>query len=328
MGPPSGADAVVVEQLTKVYHPGRADEVRAVDDISFHVRRGEIFGMLGPNGAGKTTLVNVLTTLTTPTSGHASVMGHDVVHDSLAVRRSIAVVLQQFAVELYLTVRDNFITFGNFHGISLEESRRRAERILAQFHLEEHASKKAQELSIGTRRRLQVAKMFMVDSPVLFLDEPSIGMDPFVRRELLSTIREQARGGRTIFLTTQVLSEAEELCDHIVIVNGGKIAAEGDLAGLKRLSHGYYNVTLTFPSVGEDLLEHFRRAAPTRLEVKRNLVEMTLHASEAEALAWLASLAQRWPVSNFEVSGASLEDVFFELLGRPRGPGNADEENG
>jgi ABC-type multidrug transport system ATPase subunit len=324
----SSDDAIRVEELTKTYHPGRPDEVRAVDGISFAVRKGEVFGMLGPNGAGKTTLVNVLTTLTLPTSGRAWVMGHDVVEESLAVRRSIAVVLQQFAVEQYLTVRDNFITFGKFHGISIAESRRRAERVLSQFHLEEHASKKAQDLSVGTKRRVQVAKMFLVDSPVLFLDEPSIGMDPFVRRELLATIQEQARGGRTIFLTTQVLSEAEELCDHIVIVDSGKIAAEGDLASLKRLSRGFYNVTLSFPSVGEELLADLRRAKPTRLEVKRNLVEMTLHASESEALEWLAALARQWPVSNVEVRGASLEDVFFELLGRAAKASSAASGNG
>ena len=203
--------AITVEQLTKVYRSGRGDEVRAVDGVSFHVEQGEIFGLLGPNGAGKTTLLRMLTTLTLPTSGRASVLGHDVVRDALAVRRSIAVVLQQYAVELFLTVRDNLITFGKFHGLSLRECRERAAKVLAQFHLEEHATHKAQDLSSGTRRRLQVAKMFMVESPLFFLDEPTVGMDPFVRRELLATIREQARAAFDAGRSSEEATKAVDL---------------------------------------------------------------------------------------------------------------------
>lgn len=308
--------AVAVERLTKIYHAGRPNEIRAVEGISFEVRRGEIFGLLGENGAGKTTLVNILTTLTLPTSGRAEVMGYDVVRQSLAVRRSIAVVLQQFAVELYLSVRDNLITFAKFQGYSLEESRGRAKRILAQFHLEEYGDARAQDLSIGTRRRLQVAKMFMVDSPLLFLDEPAVGMDPLVKREFLTTVREHATAGRTIFLTTQVLSEAEDLCDRVLIMDRGKIAAEGDIASLKLMSRGFYNVILSFESVSEELLAHIRQARPARLEVKQNTVRITLRSSEPEVLKWLGALSAKWNILNFEVSGASLEDVFLDVLGK------------
>jgi len=307
--------AIVVDQITKLYREGRADEVRAVDGITLAVKRGEIFGLLGPNGAGKTTLLKVLTTLARPTSGRATVLGHDVVRSPLAVRRAIAVVLQQYAVELFLTVRENLITYGKLHGLSREECRQRAEKVLAQFRLEEHASQKAQDLSGGTRRRLQVSKSFLVDTPILFLDEPTIGMDPFVRRDLLGTIREQARGGRTIFLTTQTLSEAEELCDHIVILNQGRIAAEGDLASLKLLSRGLYDVTMAVEVVGEDLLSRLRAASPLRLEVKGNTVRMTLRSSESQVLSLLGAISERWPILHFEVSGPSLEDIFMEILG-------------
>ncbi|MBI4441803.1 MAG: ABC transporter ATP-binding protein [Acidobacteria bacterium] len=309
--------AIRVEQLTKVYRPGKQDEVRAVDGVSFQVRRGEIFGLLGPNGAGKTTLLKVLTTLTSPTSGNAAVLGHDVVRQALAVRQTIAVVLQQYAAELFLTVRDNLITFGKFHGLPLEQCRRRAEKILHQFRLEEHSSHKAQDLSGGTRRRVQVAKMFLVDSPVLFLDEPTVGMDPFIKRELMATIGQQARSGRTILLTTQMLSEAEEMCDRVLILDRGKVVAEGDIASLKRMSGGFYDVVLTFAFVEEPLLERLRQANPVRLEVRRNTVEMTLQGPEAGVLALLSSLAERWPILNLEVNGASLEDIFVELLGQP-----------
>ncbi|MBI3895233.1 MAG: ABC transporter ATP-binding protein [Acidobacteria bacterium] len=312
--------AIVVEQLRKIYRPGRRQEVKAVDGVSLEVRQGEIFGLLGPNGAGKTTLLKVLTTLTLPTAGRAAVMGHDVVKEALEVRQAIAVVLQEYAVELYLSVWDNLITFGKFHGLSLAESRRRAEKVLAQFHLEEYASQKAQDLSGGTRRRLQVSKMFLVETPVLFLDEPTIGMDPFVKRELLATIKEQARAGRTVFLTTQMLSEAEELCDRVLILDRGKVAAEGDLASLKLMSRGLYDVVASFESVGEELLSCLRRANPLRLEVKRNTVEMTLRCPEREVLTLLSAVAERWLILHFEVSGASLEDVFLEILGKPPRP--------
>ena len=310
--------AIRVEELSKVYRPGRADEIRAVDGVSFEVRRGEIVGLLGPNGAGKTTLLRMLTTLTLPTAGRASVLGHDVVRDALAVRRSIGVVLQQYAVELFLTVRDNLTTFGRFHGLSLQDCRERAEKVLAQFHLEEHAAHKAQDLSGGTRRRLQVAKIFMVEAPVLFLDEPTIGLDPFVKRGLLATIRGQARAGRTIFLTTQMLNEAEELCDRVLILDRGRIAAQGDLASLKRLARGIYDVALSFESVSEELLACLRETGPLRMEIKGRTVELTLRRSESEVLALLSALAERWPILSFEVSGASLEDIFMEILGRLR----------
>ena len=158
--------------------------------------------------------------------------------------------------------------------------------------------------------------MFLVESPVLFLDEPTTGMDPFVKRELLATIREQARAGRTIFLTTQMLSEAEELCDRVLILDRGKIAAQGDLASLKLLSHGIYDVVLSFGSVPDELLARLHEAAPLRMEVKRNTVELTLRTTEGEVLALLSSLAERWPILHFEVSGASLEDIFVQVLGR------------
>ena len=309
--------AIALEQISKVYRSGNG-ELRAVDRVSFEVRRGEIFGLLGPNGAGKTTLLKMLTTLTLPTEGRAAVAGHDVQRDPLAVRRSIAVVLQQYAVDQFLTVRENLITFARFHGYPMEECRRRADKVIAQFRLEDCASQKAQDLSGGTKRRVQVAKVFLADFPILFLDEPTTGMDPFVKRELLATIREQARAGQTIFLTTQMLNEAEELCDRVLILDRGTVAAEGDLGSLKLLSRNLYDVTVSFESVGEPLLERLRQAGPARMEVRRNTVEMTLRSTEADVLALLTALAERWPILHFEVSGASLEDIFLEILSRPK----------
>src|SRR5262245_60209876 len=240
--------AISVNGLTKVYTRRRlpwrraGTPVRAVDGLSFAVRRGAIFGLLGPNGAGKTTTLKILTTLARPTGGEAEVLGFDVLRQPLEVRRRISAVIQETAVELFLTVRDNLLTFARFHGIAAREAERRAAGVIERFQLGAERERKVQDLSGGYRRRVQVAKVFMVDTAVVFLDEFSTGMDPILKRSVMDQLREAAANGRTIILTTQVLSEAEELCDDILIVNRGKQVARGDLHALKLLSEGVYEV--------------------------------------------------------------------------------------
>jgi ABC-2 type transport system ATP-binding protein len=308
---------VEIQDLTKVYRERSSKPVRALDGLSLQVEQGELLGLLGPNGAGKSTLINILSTLTEPTSGSARVNGFDVVKDPLAVRRSIAVVLQTSSAEAFLSVWENFVSYGLFQGLSLADARRRAAQAVDVFELGEFTRVKCQDLSGGNKRRVQSAKAFLAETPILFLDEATTGMDAVIKRRVVELIREQAKNGRTILLTTQVLSEAEELCDEIVIVDHGKIAAQGDLASLKALSKGFYNVALSFGSVEEELLNTLRRAQPSRMDVKRNTISMTLRGSEAEVLARLALVAERWPIMSVEITGASLEDIFFELLGKP-----------
>lgn len=312
------SDPIAVQDLVKVYSTRRGTPVRALDGMTFRVAAGQIFGLLGPNGAGKTTLIKILTTLTLPVSGRAWVLGRDVVREPLAVRRSIAVVLQENAVELFLTVRDNLITFGKFHGLSLTEAGRRADRVLEQFRLGEYAQQKAQDLSGGYRRRVQVAKMFTVSTPILFLDEATIGMDPIIRRDFLSLLREEASNGRTIFLTTQNLGEAEELCDTILIMNRGRILAHGDLPSLKMLSHQMYDVVLTVKEVNGNLREFLSGLRLPRLQIKDTSVEFTVKGDEHSVLQIVEEVSRRATLLKFEVEGASLEDVFLELLKEER----------
>src|SRR5207245_3971679 len=178
-------------------------------------------------------LLKALTPLNRPTAGRARVLGFDVVAKPLEVRRRISVVLQETAIEQFLSVRDNLLTFARFHGLDSALARRRAEEVLERFHLAPEADRKAIDLSGGYQRRVQVAKVFMVTTPVLFLDEFSTGMDPILKRAVMGYLREEARQGRTIMLTTQILSEAEELCDDILIMNKGRQVARGDLHALK-----------------------------------------------------------------------------------------------
>jgi ABC-2 type transport system ATP-binding protein len=305
--------ALEVENLVKVYQKRGQPAICAVDGLSFQVPQGVIFGLLGPNGAGKTTTLKILSTLSRPTGGAARVMGRDVVEHPLAARRHISVVLQETAVELFLSVRDNLLSYGRFHGLDGSRARARSGEIMAQFGLTPEAGRKAQDLSGGFRRRLQVAKVFMVRTPVLFLDEFSTGMDPILKRSVMEMLREEARQGRTIVLTTQVLSEAEELCDDILIINRGRAVAQGDLNTLKLLSEGVYDLVLTFDKLPEGVEAELRAMNPRRLTVSQNTVEVTLKAPEPEVLALVARLASRGHVLRVELSGASLEDIFVEL---------------
>jgi ABC-2 type transport system ATP-binding protein len=301
--------AIRAEGLVKVYRRN----ARAVDELSFEVRRGSIFGLLGPNGAGKTTTLKILTTLVKPTAGRASVAGFDVVASPLEVRRRIVVVIQESAADLFLTVRDNLLTFGRFHRLDAETIRRRAEDVMTRFGLIEEANRKVLDLSGGFKRRVQVAKAFMVDAPVVFLDEFSTGMDPILKRSMMAALREQAEEGRTIVLTTQILSEAEELCDDILILNEGREIARGDLHALKLLTENVYEVTMTFDKVPDGLESELAARRPLRLSVAQNTVAVALKEDEARVLALVADLARRGRVLRVEVNGASLEDVFVEL---------------
>lgn len=306
--------ALEVIDLVKVYESRRNPPVRAVDGMSFAVRRGEIFGLLGPNGAGKTTILKVLTTLVTPTSGSAQAMGYDVVAQALDVRRSVAVMLQEPAVELFLTVRDNLLTRARFHGLGGDAARRRAGAVLERFHLLPEADRKVQDLSGGYRRRVQLAKVFMLDTPVTFLDEFSTGMDPILKRAVMGHLREEAARGRTIVLTTQVLTEAEELCDDILIMNKGKQVARGDIHTLKLLSQGLYDVVMTFAELPASIEADVARLNPLRVNIDQNTIELALKAEEARVLELVSELAKKGDVLKVKVSGASLEDVFVELM--------------
>ena len=306
--------ALHVDSLVKTYRRWRGAPLRAVDGLSFEVRAGAIFGLLGPNGAGKTTTLKILNTLTPPTSGRASVLGFDVVRQGLEVRRRISVVLQESAVDLLLGARDNLLTYARFHRVEARAARRRADDVLARFQLAEAADRKVMDLSGGQRRRVQVAKVFMVDTPVVFLDEFSTGMDPILKRSVMELLRDEARRGRTIILTTQILTEAEELCDDILIMNRGRQVARGDLHALKLLSDGLKEVSLTFERLPDGLEAELRALAPLHLRISQNTVELGLRMPEAEVLELVSRLAGRGTVLRVEVGGASLEDVFLSLM--------------
>jgi ABC-2 type transport system ATP-binding protein len=309
---------IEVRDLAKTYRSGD-DAIDALRGVSFDVRDGEIFGLLGPNGAGKTTLVKILTTITVPTGGTALVNGFDVRRRPLDVRRHIAVVLQQAAVETMLSVEDNLLIYAKLHGVRSADARKRMKPIVEEFELADKLRETVQDLSIGTKRRVQVAKIFMVDTPIVFLDEASTGMDPIMKRRVMNRIRaESKQGGRTVVFTTQILSEAEELCDNIMIINQGRTLASGTLAELRKLSEQLFRVSIGFADGTEGLQSKLAALGAADVKIDGRQAELTFRGEETALLERLAALSRHAPISTFEVRGADLEQIFVRLVQEQR----------
>jgi ABC-2 type transport system ATP-binding protein len=306
-------NAIKVEDLRKVYRTG-SGSINALDGVSFEVPQGRIYGLLGPNGAGKSTLVKILSTITTATSGKATVMGFDVTHQALLTRQQMTVVLQQTATENLLTVRDNLLIYAYLHGVKPQSAAAKLQEVAEEFELSAILRDTVQELSLGTKRRIQVAKIFMLSAPLIVLDEATTGMDPLMKRRVLDRLRAEARNGKTILLTTQVLSEAEELCESIMILDRGRAMASGTLRELRKLSTQMFRVNLSFADTNEELVNRLKALEPVELEVDGNHVEMIFHGEEASLLARLAQISRDTPILQFEVRGPTLEEIFITLM--------------
>lgn len=306
--------AIEVRELRKYYRSKNREAIKALDGVSFQVPQGRIYGLLGPNGAGKSTLVKILSTITPPSSGQAAVMGCDVISQSLAARKQLAVVLQQTATETLLTVRDNLLVYAYLHGVKSELAQKRLRSVADEFELGGLLRETVQELSVGTKRRLQVAKIFMLDAPVIILDEATTGMDPLMKRRVMDRLRNEAREGRTILLTTQVLSEAEELCESIMILNRGRSMASGTLPELRKLATQMFRVNLTFGNTDGDLVSRLEALKPVELEINGKAVEMVFQGEESSLLGKLADISRDMPILQFEVRGPTLEEIFIALM--------------
>jgi ABC-2 type transport system ATP-binding protein len=311
-------NAIEVVDVHKTYQARKGEVVHALNGISFQVPEGRIYGLLGPNGAGKSTLVKILSTITPLSSGRALVMGFDVTQQPLAVREQLAVVLQQTATENLLTVRDNLLIYAYLHGVKPAVAQERLKDVVEEFEIGDRLRDTVQELSLGTKRRIQVAKIFMLDTPVIILDEATTGMDPLMKRRVMDRLRAEARNGRTILLTTQVLSEAEELCESIMILDHGREMASGTLRELRTLSTHMFRVSLVFAETNGDLTGRLRALNPVELQVEGNSAEMVFHGEESSLLGKLAEISRETPILQFEVRGPTLEEVFITLMKETR----------
>jgi ABC-2 type transport system ATP-binding protein len=221
--------ALKVEKLRKTYSNG----ILALDGVSLEVQAGRFFGLLGPNGAGKTTLINSIVSLARPDSGRVEVFGRDAFEEFRAARRMIGVSPQEINLDKFLTVEEVLLYHAGYYGVPKKKARERAEEMLERFALVDKRKQRVNMLSGGMKRRVLFARALMHDPRILFLDEPTAGVDVELRYRLWEYIRELNRGGLTILLTTHYLEEAEELCEEIALINSGRIAAQGTSEGLK-----------------------------------------------------------------------------------------------
>jgi ABC-2 type transport system ATP-binding protein len=315
---------IAVESLQKVYKPKsrkQSIEVKAVDGISFEIDRGEFFGLLGPNGAGKTTTIGVLTTRVIPTGGRALVDGIDVQRDPVSVKRRIGVCPQVNNLDRSLTGRENLLFHAEYFGIPKRVREQRAQELLDRFQLADRADEKPTVYSGGMAQRLKIARALMHDPAILFLDEPTTGLDPQARRAIWDLLRELNAKGQTIFLTTHYMEEADQLCQRIAIMDKGKLLEIGTPAKLKAGVPGGYLIELHVQSKdgAVNSLASALRSLSGVVEVKTQNNTIRLYADKAEGLlanAMRVAGEQGVMVTDAHVSEPSLENLFLHLTGR------------
>jgi ABC-2 type transport system ATP-binding protein len=307
--------AIETNALTK--HFG---DTRAVDGIDLSVRAGTVFGVLGPNGAGKTTTIRMLATLLEPTSGSARVLGHDIVHEADAVRAAVSLTGQFASVDEELTGRENLVLLGRLLGFSKRAANERAEALLEGFGLSDAADRLVRDYSGGMRRRLDIGASIVVTPELLFLDEPTTGLDPRSRNDVWEIVRVLVAEGTTVLLTTQYLDEADQLADRIAIVDHGTVIAEGTSAQLKaRVGSGAVHVRLHQPDQRPYASQVLAEALAENVQLDGDPAALSARAPDPERVAYaLSELARAGiDVAEFSLGQPTLDEVFLELTGHP-----------
>ncbi len=309
-------DVIRTESLTKVY-PG--SDFRAVDSLDLVVHTGEIFGLLGPNGAGKTTTAGMLTTRVVPTSGTAYLAGIDVVRHPAIAKQILGIVSQQNTLDRQLTVWENLYFHGRLFGIPAKESRREADRLLKQFQLDRWADASVYALSGGMAQRVMVARAIFHKPAVLFLDEPTAGLDPQSRLALWDVMRELNDGGQTILLTTHYMEEAEQLCSRVAIMDKGRILALDTPAALKSRVDADTIVTVTATGDRDALGRALTERVPgvTLARPIEGGVELHVKGKDRLLPAVVTGAEDAgFPVLDISVTEPTLETVFINLTGK------------
>ena len=308
------ANAIEAHGLVKRY-----GDNNALDGVDLDVARGAVCALLGPNGAGKTTAVRVLTTLTKPDAGTATVAGHDVLRDPVSVRRSIGLAAQDATVDGLLTGHENLTMIGELHHLGRKSSQQRATALLEQFALSDADDKLARDYSGGMRRRLDLAATLVARPEVLFLDEPTTGLDPRARNDLWLVLEGLVEEGVTILLTTQYLDEADRLADDIVVVDHGRVIARGDARSLKRQVGGDQLHVVTSRAADLDsvveVVERIAGCEPTLDAGAREVTAPTSRGVEAVAELANALAANGIEVEDLGLRQPTLDDAFLRLTG-------------
>jgi ABC-2 type transport system ATP-binding protein len=297
---------------------GAPTEVVALDALDLEVRAGEFFGLLGPNGAGKTTTIGVLTTRVRPTAGGAEVSGFDVVRDSVGVKQRIGVVPQRPNADHSLSVRENLVFHASYFGIPVGLATTHAQRLLEYFGLGDRANAKPMQLSGGQQQRLMIARALMHEPEVLFLDEPTVGLDPQSRLALWDVLREMSAQGRTIVMTTHYMEEADRLCERIAIVDQGRLLALDTPGALKGRAPGGTLVQLTLDGDATASAEA-ARATPGLIRVEALGPRLMAYAERpGEVISALLRAAEQAGrvVRDVHLAPPSLETLFVSMTGR------------
>lgn len=303
--------AIAVKNLQKSY-----GKVKVLSGINFAVEHGTILALLGPNGAGKTTTIRILSTLIDPDGGTAAVNGHDVLKQPDRVRASIGLTGQYAAVDEYLSARENLEMMGRLYRLSIESCRKRAQELLEQFELAEVGPRKVKTYSGGMRRRLDVAMSLIAAPPILFLDEPTTGLDPRSRMTMWELVKQLTKEGTTILLTTQYMEEADYLADNIVVIDGGKVIAEGTPDSLKaKVGSDRLEITISKKSSFSKAREIIDGQGVQMDEERR-----TISIASKGGVRKLKELLQRLDEAKVQVEDLSmhrptLDDVFLTLTG-------------
>ncbi len=293
-------------------------EVKAVDGVDLEVARGSVYGVLGPNGAGKTTTIRMLATLLRPDGGSAKVLGHDIVTEADAVRGLVSLTGQLASVDEDLTGRENLILLGRLLGYRVPQARERADELLSAFGLAEASARLVKNYSGGMRRRLDIAASIVVTPELMFLDEPTTGLDPRSRNQVWDIIRALAARGTTVLLCTQYLDEADQLCDRIAVIDHGRVIAEGTSPELKAsVGRGSLHVRVINPEQRPEAESVLARSGTVALDADPASLSIAVDDSDEAAEAVAALNAAGIALASFGVGQPTLDEVFLALTGRP-----------
>lgn len=295
-------EALVSEGLVKIYEGG----VKALDSVSLKVKSGMVFTLLGRNGAGKTTFLRIMATQLLPTSGRGYVLGHDIVSEAEKIREKIAVIPQESRPMYMLTVKEHVKYFLMMRGFSMHEASQRTRRVMNEIDLGEYSDTLCMKLSGGLRRKVLVAMAMATEAEMLFLDEPTTGLDPLSRRLVWDAIQRASASGQTIFLTTHYMDEAEKLSNEIAVIHNGRLLASGTLEELKDLSPYKLKAELSADNIEIDRFREFGKV----LKVGRRIVIYLLGEESSRALHDYC-ISMKTPVT---FSPISLEDLFVKMV--------------